>query len=165
LDWVSSGSSKYPRLRDVSGNSLGLSGWLPASAAEQVIAFVRTVTLTSASAGTAVPVVADSEVPAGYAPYVTDFMARVNGTTPWATTATVKVQDTNGSPVDFATIAVAALTSQARIYRSSANVTVEDAMSLGTGGTASKGLQVKGDVNGTGSNLVLTITGFYKKAS
>lgn len=138
-------------------------GWMHTvtSRSEEVIWFVRTATITSAAAATAVSLIADAEVPEGYVPFVVDFNARVNGATLWATTANVKIQDT--SAVDFVTMAVAALTGNARVYKSTANVTVENAMSLGTGGTAAKGLQLKGDANGTGSDLVVTVIGFYKK--
>jgi hypothetical protein len=138
--------------------------WMHASKTEQVIHFTRTVTITSAAAVTAVDIIPDAEVPTGFVPFVTDFLGRVNGTTVWATTATVKIQDKNGTPVDFVTFAVAGMTSQARLVPGSANVTLENAMSLGTGGTSGKGLQVKGDANGTGSDFVLTVRGFYKKA-
>jgi hypothetical protein len=124
--------------------------------------FCKTATITSAAAATAVSLLADSEVPTGKKCYVTGFIGRVNGTTVWATTATVKIQDTNSSAVDFVTMAVAALTSQARVYPGTANVTTENAMANGTGGTASKGLQLKGDANGTGSDLIVTVTGFFK---
>lgn len=143
----------------------GLLGWMRGTSVEECVQFTRTATITSAAAVTAVSLIADSEVPVGFTPYVTDFIARVNGTTVWATTATVKIQDTNGTAVDFVTMAVAALTSQARVFKSSANVTIENAMANGTGGTASKGLQLKGDANGTGSDLIVTVSGFYKRTT
>lgn len=124
--------------------------------------FSVTATITSAAAATAVSLIADSAVPTGKKCYVTGFIGRVNGTTVWATTATVKIQDTNSSAVDFVTMAVAALTSQARVYPGTANVTTENAMANGTGGTVNKGLQLKGDANGTGSDLIVTVTGFFK---
>lgn len=120
--------------------------------------FVRaTATITSAAAATAVSLIPDSMVGAGEKCYLMGFIGRVNGTTVWGTTATVKIQDTNSSAVDFVTAAVAALTSQARIYPGTANVTSEDAYSLGTGGTAGKGLQLKGNANGTGSDFVVSV--------
>ena len=124
--------------------------------------FHKTATITSAAAATAVSLLADSEVPSGKKAYVTGFIARVNGATNWATTATVKIQDTNSSAVDFATMAVAALTGNTTVYPHTSNITVEDAWRLGTGGTSDKGLQLKGDANGTGSNLVVTVFGFFK---
>lgn len=142
-----------------------LLGWMRGTSAEECVTFTRTATITSAAASVAVSLISDAEVPAGFTPYVTDFIGRVNGTTAWGTTATVKIQDTNGTPVDFVTFAVAALTSQARVYKGTANVTVENAMANGTGGTASKGLQLKGNANGTGSDLIVTVSGFYKRAS
>lgn len=140
-----------------------LLGWMRSTSAEECVSFTRTATITSAAAANAVSLIADSEVPAGFTPFVTDFIGRVNGTTAWGTTATLKIQDTNGTPVDFVTIAIAALTSQARFFKGTANVTVENAMANGTGGTPSKGLQIKGNANGTGSDLVVTVSGFYKR--
>lgn len=125
-----------------------------------VVAFTITATIASASCHTAVSVLADSYVGAGRIVHVTNVIARVNGTTAWATTATVKLQDTNGTPVDFVTYAVASMTSQARMFLGGTDVTTENALSLNSGGTAGKGLQLLGDANGTGSNFVVTVTGY-----
>lgn len=138
--------------------------WLQASRTEEIIAFHRTVTLTSASAGTAVSLISEAEVPAGFAVFVQDWTAKVNGGTLWGTVSTVKIQDTNGTPADFSTMAVAGLAANAFLKPNSSNVTVDSAMALGTGGTAGKGLQVKANANGTGSPLVVTVTGYLKRA-
>jgi hypothetical protein len=46
-----------------------------------------------------------------------------------------------------------------------ANVTLANAMVLGTGGTAEKGIRVIANANaGAGSDFVITVRGFYKKA-
>lgn len=146
----------------------GVLGWLTApntSSADQeedVIYFTRTQTITSAAAATAVSLIADSEVPPGWKAYLTDCHAKVNGATNWATTATVKVQDTNGAPVDFVTMAVAALTGNSFVGKFTSNITAEAALARNTGGTAGKGLQLKGDANGTGSDLVVTVVGYLK---
>ncbi len=122
-----------------------------------------TATLTSAAAATAVNVITDAQVGTGYTFYPLGFLCRVNGTTVWATTANVKIQDTNGTPVDFATILVALLTSQARVGdEPKANLTLENAMANGTGGTSGKGVQIVGDANGTGSDLIVTVWGIVK---
>jgi hypothetical protein len=126
------------------------------------VPFMVTATITSAAAGTAVNLLPDSSVPAGRKAYITGFVAKVATGSNWATTATVKIQDTNGTPVDFFTIAVAALTSGAQLNTNTANVTSAAAFYNGTGGTAAKGLQLKGDVNGTGSDLTVTVHGFIK---
>ncbi len=138
--------------------------WMNTTQTAEVILFSRTVTLTSAAAATAVSIIADSEVPAGFTPYILNFRAQVNGGTPWATTATVKIQDTAGTPVDFVTFAVAGLTANAYLVDNTANVTLGTAYSLNTGGTAGKGLRVVGNANGTGSNLVVTVVGIYVKS-
>ena len=124
--------------------------------------FHKTATITSAAAATAVSLLADSEVPTGKKCYITGFIARVNGATNWGTTATVKIQDTNSSAVDFVTMAVAALTGNTTVFPHTSNVTLGSAILLGSGGTASKGLQLKGNANGTGSDLVVTVFGFFK---
>jgi hypothetical protein len=135
-------------------------GYLPGNLDSGRIMFERTVTITSAAAGTAVSIVADSEVPAGKKCYVLGFRGQVAGGTLWATTATVKVQDTNGTPVDFITVAVAAMTANANIFANTANVTPENAYMRNTGGTAAKGVRLKGNANGTGSDFIVTVYGY-----
>jgi hypothetical protein len=122
------------------------------------VPFKKTVTITSAAAATAVPILADSEVPAGKKVYVTGFIGKVNGATVWATTATVAVQDT--AAVAGITCAVAAMTANALLGLNTANVTVAAPVSTGVGFTAAKGISLKGDANGTGSDFVVTVTGF-----
>lgn len=136
---------------EVSGNS--------ASAPPEF--FMETVTITSAAAATAVSVLSDARVGPDRKVYVLGVNGKVNGGTLWATTANVKIQDTNTSAVDFVTFLVAALTANAEVGHFTAGV-MEDAMSLGTGGTQGKGLQIKGDANGTGSNFTVTIYGILK---
>lgn len=131
---------------------------------ENLIYFARTVTVTPTLAATPVSIIADSEVPRGYAPFVTDMWVRVNGATAWTTAATFKIQDTNGTPVDFFTIAIAGLTGNAYLRENTANVTADLAHALMTGGTAGKGLQTRANANaGAGSPTVVTIEGFYRK--
>lgn len=117
-----------------------------------------TKVITSAAAATAVELLPNSKVPAGKKAYLINFIARVDGTTVWGTTANVKIQDKSASAVDFVTMAVAALTSQARVVPGSSNTTLENAFSKGSGGGDGKGLQLKGDANGTGSDLYVTAT-------
>ena len=123
--------------------------------------FKATATLTSAAAATAVTLLADAAVPTGKKVYIAKAYANVNGSTAWGTTATVAIQDTNSSPVAGITYAVAGLTANATLQESSAsNVTLGTAVSQGAGFTAAKGLVVKGNANGTGSDLIVTVYGF-----
>jgi len=123
----------------------------------------KTVTLTSAAAATPVEVFSAAQIGSTRAFYPLGFLIRVNGATGWGTTANVKIQDTNGTPVDFATILVALLTNAARVgCDPKTNLTIEDAWSLGTGGTVGKGVQVVGNANGTGSDLKITVWGIVK---
>jgi hypothetical protein len=126
------------------------------------VPFVRTCTLTSAAAVTPIHCLAAADVGAAQKAYVTYWHLKVNGSTAWATTATCTIQDTAGSPVVFETLAVAAMTANAFVQAATANVTHSAAFSLGTGGTAAKGLDVVCNANGTGSDAVFTISGFMK---
>lgn len=127
-----------------------------------IIPFHSTAILSSAAAATAVNLVANASLSGSQKLYVTGFIVRVNGATAWATVATVKLQDTNGTPIDFITIAAAGLTANATLVLGSGNVTIEAAVALGSGGNLLRGLQVKGDVNGTGSDLYVTAFGYIK---
>lgn len=127
--------------------------------------FVATATITSTAAGTAVSLKPDTAIPAGSKVYVTNFVAKVNGGTAWSggSNTIVTIQDTNGTPVVFSTIAVAALTGNAELRPGTSNVTSGAAFYLGTGGTAGCGLVVKGDANaGAGSDLTVTVSGLVK---
>lgn len=130
--------------------------------AEPTEYFHETVTLTSAAAGTAVNILPDARVGAGRKVYLQGYISRVNGATNWATTTSIKIQDT--SAVDFITIAVAAGTTNGNIRTvpGTASVTLEDSFANGSGGTAAKGLQVKGNANGTGSDMLITVWGVIK---
>ncbi len=127
--------------------------------------FSRTCTITSAAAATPVVCLADADVPAGKKAYLLGWHAKVNGATAWATTTVCRIADTSGaggSGVLFISALVAALTSNAFIADNSANITQESAYSLNTSGTADYGLQVACDLNGTGSDLVVTLYGAIK---
>jgi hypothetical protein len=122
----------------------------------------KTVTLTSAAAATAIPIFTAAEVEAGKKFYPLGFVAKVDGGTLWATTATVKIQETGADPAALATIAVAALTANAILLPGTADVTLGDAWSEGSGAAAGRGIEVVGDANGTGSDLKLTVWGIVK---
>jgi hypothetical protein len=124
--------------------------------------FVVTATLTSAAAATAVSLIADSRVPAGRKVYVSDYTATVNGATDWATTANVKIQDTEGTPVDFVTFTASELDGNEIHKPGTTGDALENAYKLGTGGTAAKGIRVVGNANGTGSDLVVTVQGVIR---
>lgn len=122
----------------------------------------RTCTITSAAAATAIHCLAAAQVPAGKVAYLSGWHGYVNGATAWATTATCDIQDTNGSPVSYVTLAVAAMTGNTFINDNSANVTLNAAYRINSGGTAAKGIDIKCNANGTGSDFVLTIFGTTK---
>lgn len=134
-------------------------------ALEAAIPFHKVVSLQALSAATPNEILADAAIPTGRKVYVTHFHFKVNGATAWSggTLTTVKIQDSNGTPVVFATVAVAALTANALLVLNTTNVTLGSAFSIGSGGTASKGLVLVGDNNaGAGSDLYLSISGFIK---
>ncbi len=121
-----------------------------------------TATLTSAAAGTAVNVVSDAQVGPDRKFYPMQIMVGFDGTVWSGSTAgaNVKVQDTNGTPVDFATVLKAALDEDLVVSHADSNITVEPAMSEGSGGTLGKGVQVVGDVNFDGGLGSLKVTVF-----
>jgi hypothetical protein len=128
-----------------------------------MLPFSVSATLTSALAGTVVHIIPVASVPAGKKVYVTDFIIVVNGATAWsdATATLVKIQDTAASPVVGATFAKAGLTGNALIGKTSASVVLAAPILLGSGFTASKGLDIVGDANfAAGSNIVATVTGY-----
>lgn len=122
------------------------------------IPFRRTVTITSAAAATAIPILTDAEVGVGKKVYINQAIGNVAGATVWATTATVAIQDT--ADVAGITYAVAGMTANATLFPNTANVTLATVVSRGLGFTAGKGISVKGNANGTGSDYVVTVTGF-----
>lgn len=122
--------------------------------------FYRTCTITSAAAATPVNCLADADVPASMAAFVTHWHAKVNGATLWAVTTSCVIEDTSGN--DFATMAVTALTGNAFIVAGTLNTTAATRFALGTGGAVDKGIQISCDQNGTGSDLVVTIAGVIK---
>lgn len=125
--------------------------------------FYSTAVLTSAAGATPIILVPDTAVPSGKKCFLQGFFATVSGGTAWATVTTVSIQDTNGTPTNFITIPVASLTANVFLgIWSGAAITVNASVSTQTGGTVQKGLQVKADVNGTGSNLVVTVFGWIK---
>lgn len=143
----------------------GTVAWAIDPAFFPVVPFFYSATLPSVTAATPVTLVPDFSTSAFIGTrkaYLTDFIARVDGSTAWGTTTSVSVQDTNGTPVNFAIMAASSLTANAVLQWSSGGVTLGDAITRATGGTAGKGLQIVGNVNGTGSNLIVSGWGFYK---
>lgn len=99
-------------------------------------------TVSGMSGGTQVATVtllSDAAVGARTA-FVTGFVARVNGATAWTGQTALVIEDSAG--VDFFSIAQAALTNAAELRPGSTNVTSASPYYLGTGGTATKGIQV-----------------------
>ena len=145
----------------IKGNgSIYQSGWT--NQLQVGMPFQVTTKITSAAAATAVTLIPDACVPSGMKVYITNIYGKVNGSTLWATTATVTVQDTASSPVQAAQFAVANMTSQALIAFGATGMTVSTPISIGSGLTAGKGVQMIGDVNGTGSDFYVTITGYIQ---
>ncbi len=122
--------------------------------------FHRVCTLTSAAAATPVVCLNDADVPAGKKAYLLYFTAKVHGGTGWGTVTSCTLEDTTGNA--FVTFPVAALTSNVYLGPFSAGPTFDDRLTLSTGSALAKGLQVKCDVNGSGSDLVFTLSGVIK---
>ena len=123
--------------------------------------FRKTVKLTSALATTAVEIIPDADVAAGKCVYPTSLYANVDGDDVWAGTGSVvKIQDTAG--VAAITFTKGQLTANAQLAFLSTGVTLGDGIKDGTGMTAAKGLEIVADgtFETTGSDLIVTITGF-----
>lgn len=151
--------TKYQKAEIVASDVATLQGIVEANAALAGRVFKKTATLTSAAAATPVHLLTDAEVGAGKKAYVNQVFFSVDGGTNWATTATVTLQDTAGSPVVGCTVAVAGLTGNAMLTLTNTNVTLAAPIADGVGFTTAKGLDIAGNANGTGSNLLVTVFG------
>jgi hypothetical protein len=128
------------------------------------IPFRYTEKIVSTAAGTAVPVVPVSAVPAGKKVYLTGILVNVSGSTAWTdgTAATFLIVDTAASPLTLVSIVKAGLTGN-RVVDSFAatNVTTGTAVLLGAGAGEGCGLSIKGNANYTaGSDIYVTLTGY-----
>ena len=149
--------TKFEKAEIVATDVATLQAVVEANAALGGRFFKKTATLTSATAATPVHLLTDAEVGAGKKAYVSKIYFSVNGATNWATTATVTLQDTAG--VVGATVLVAGLTGNAMFDEGGAKVTLGEAIADGNGFTAGKGLDIAGNANGTGSDLIVTVFG------
>lgn len=125
--------------------------------------FDRRVILTSAAAATALTIITNEEVPDGYRVYLHGLTARVNGATAWATTATVIVRTKASSPTTLVTLAVADLTANQFVAMPIADGAITSAWGAeaekGEFADSGYGIEVKGDANGTGSDLYVRVWG------
>jgi hypothetical protein len=104
---------------------------------------------------------ADLAVPAGKKVLLEGFAVQVNGATAWSGDLTkLSIQDSNGTPVVFAEIAVGALDASAIFTSSSSEVTPK--VGMVSAGTLVKGLVLKSDdAIAAGSNLNVRIWGRF----
>jgi hypothetical protein len=151
--------TKFEKAEVVSSSIGDLETIVTANAALGGRFFKKTATLTSAAAATPVHLLTDAEVGAGKKAYVAQVFFSVDGGVNWATTATVALQDTAGTPVVGCTAAVAGLVANAMITLTNTNVTLAAPIADGVGFTTAKGLDIAGNANGTGSNLLVTVFG------
>lgn len=149
--------NKFERAEIVSSDVATLEAVVTANAALGGRFFKKTATLTSAAAATPVHVLTAAEVGAGKKAYVSQVFFSVDGGTNWGTTATISVQDTAASPVVGCTVATSALTGNAMVQLSDATLLAP--IADGAGFTTAKGIDIVGDANGTGSNLLVTVFG------
>ena len=147
--------TKFEKAEIVATDVATLQAVVEANAALGGRSFMKKAVLTSAAAATPVPLLTDVEVGSGKKAYVSKIYFSVNGATKWATTANVTLQDTAG--VVGATVAVAGLIANAMIDEGDTNVTLAAPIADGAGFTTAKGLDITGDANGTGSDLIVTV--------
>lgn len=151
--------NKFEKAEIVATSVADLQAVVEANAALGGRFFKKTATLTSAAAATPVHLLTDAEVGSGKKAYVSKIYFSVDGGTAWATTTNVTLQDTANTPVVGATVLVAGLTANAMIDEGDTNVTLGEAIADGDGFTAGKGLDIAGNANGTGSDLIVTVFG------
>lgn len=131
------------------------------------IPFNVSATLTSATAATAIQLLADlaslSPALAARQVFLEGFLARVDGGTAWTTTTAVTIQDSAGTPNSLVTIPVANLTANATLGPWTSGITLQPTFVRGVGCAAGKGLKIVGDVNaGAGSNLIVQAWGVLR---
>lgn len=117
------------------------------------------VTLTSAAANTAVPIITNAQVGSKSA-YLISFVGKVNGGTAWTAGAggmtKIEILDTAGNNL-FMGITLANLTGNADFAPGMTNVGHGDAYRLRTGTPAGLGMHLVADGTATaGSNLLIT---------
>lgn len=140
--------ARYARL--VPADLTDIQNQVDAITEDSGIPFIKTATLTSAAADTPVTIV---EVGAGKKAVVTQVIAVVSDDVPWATTTKVTLQDAEaevGAEFDAGDL-------EANATLTLADATVTPALA---GFTEGKDLVIVGDVNGTGSDLIVTVIGY-----
>jgi len=113
-------------------------------------------TLVSSTAAT--PVILLPTVPSNKKLYIEGITVYVNGATTWATVANVTIQDTTGT--DLLRIPVASLTPGA--YLNITDTVPQPPVVNDAGGALGAGVQIRADVNGTGSDIKVVIHGVIK---
>lgn len=151
--------TKFEKAEIVATDVATLQDVVVANAALGGRSFMKKAVLTSAAAATPVHLLTDAEVGAGKKAYVSKIYFSVDGETAWATTTSVTLQDTADTPEVGATVAVAGLIANAMIDEGNTNVTLAAPIADGDGFTTAKGLDIAGDANGTGSDLIVTVFG------
>lgn len=151
--------TKYQKAEIVASDVATLQGIVEANAALGGRFFKKTATLTSAAAATPVHILTAAEVGAGKKAYVSQVFLSVDGAVNWGTTATITLQDTNSAPVAGATFDASKLLANSMHQLASSDFTLLAPVADGAGFTAAKGLDVVGNANGTGSNLLVTVFG------
>lgn len=151
--------NKFEKAEIVASDVATLQAVVEANAALGGRFFKKTATLTSAAAATPVHLLTNVEVGAGKKAYVSKVYLSVDGADDWATTTNVTLQDTADTPVVGLTAAVAGLKGNAMIDEGNTNVTLAAPIADGAGFTTAKGLDIAGNANGTGSDLIVTVFG------
>lgn len=154
--------NKYEKAVIVASDVATLQAIVEANAALGGKFFMKTATLTSAAAATPVHILTDAEVGAGKKAYVSQVFLSVNGAVNWGTTATISIQDTAGSPVPGCTFDATKLVANSMHQLASSDFTLLAPIADGAGFTTAKGLDIAGNANGTGSDLIVTVFGCVK---
>lgn len=147
-----------------------LTGYFATHQSQNVQFFDKNVTLTSAAAADGVTILSATEIGEGRSAYIQGFSVQVSSTTAWtdSTATDVRIRDAGGTPITFATIAKAQITSGAILTLGSTGVTLGAGFLLNSGGAAATAIVALGTASGTaanfaaGSDLKIRVWGYIK---
>lgn len=120
------------------------------------VPFRKTGSLVATTAGTAITIL--PAVGAGKKVYITEALFIVNGATAWTLVTNCFIEDT--AAVQLVSATRAQLIANAKLMMNV--LTLSNNINLQTGATDGSGLRIKCNINGTGSNLQIVVTGFIE---
>jgi hypothetical protein len=154
---------------DTQWNNLTHACVLELKSRRNMVLFDRVVTITAAAAATAIPIITNDEIPANYRVFLWGATGKVDGATPWATSATITLRTKAASPTTLGIFYVAEMTANAFLNLFTGSDTQDSSGTINTqlGSVAQTGafaddgygIEIIGDANGTGSDFKVRVWG------